>query len=153
MKKKDKQIQPEFGDHETGLLVWQVSGLWEKQMKVVLGKQGLTYMQFVLLQRLHELETLVKPITQIKLAQYANTEPMLTSKALRVLEEKAWVRRKKDAVDTRANQIVLTEKGIKRMEKALESVLALEQTFFGVIDTKRSQFSKNLQKIFEENLG
>jgi DNA-binding MarR family transcriptional regulator len=151
MKKKDHQFRPEFGDHETGMLIWHVSSLWEREMKTVLEKHALTYIQFVLLQRLNELESSALPVTQVRLAQYANTEVMLTSKALRALETKGFLKRKRDNIDTRANIIVMTDKGLKKMEKAGESIRQSENHFFGILDNKRSTFSKNLQKIFEKN--
>lgn len=153
MKKKEKQFQPEIGDHETGMLIWQVSILWEREMKRVLEKHSLTYIQFILLQRLHELESTAIPVTQIRLSQYANIEVMLTSKALRVLETKGFLKRKRDQTDTRANVIALTDKGVKKMEKAQESIRQAEVRFFDVIDNKRVTFSKNLQKLFEGNLS
>jgi DNA-binding MarR family transcriptional regulator len=120
-------------------------------MKTVLEKHALTYIQFVLLQRLNELESSALPVTQVRLAQYANTEVMLTSKALRALETKGFLKRKRDNIDTRANIIVMTDKGLKKMEKAGESIRQSENHFFGILDNKRSTFSKNLQKIFEKN--
>ena len=151
MKKKDHHFQPEIGDHETGMLIWQVSSLWEREMKIVLEKHSLTYIQFVLLQKLNELQSSPIPITQVRLSQYANTEVMLTSKALRVLETKGFLKRKRDNIDTRANIIGITDKGKKKMEKAAESIRQSENHFFGILDIKRSTFSKNLQKVFEKN--
>lgn len=153
MKNKDKQLRPEFGDHESGLLLWQVSGLWEKSMKTTLKKQGLTYLQYVLASRLYELESSMKNVTQIKLAEYANTEPMLTSKALRGLEEQGFLRRIKDDKDTRANIITLTDKGKKKVSKVSEIVRSEETNFFSTLDSKVNHFSKSLQKLFEQNLG
>jgi MarR family transcriptional regulator, organic hydroperoxide resistance regulator len=153
MKKKEKQFQPEIGDHETGMLVWQVSILWEREMKRVLDKHSLTYIQFVLLQRLNELESTGLPVSQIRLSQYANIEVMLTSKALRVLETKGFLKRKRDQADTRANVIALTDKGVKKMEKAQDSIRQAEELFFNILDNKRITFSKNLQKLFEGNMS
>lgn len=153
MKKKEKLFLPEIGDHETGMLVWQVSILWEREMKRVLDKHSITYIQFVLLQRLNELESTGAPVSQIRLSQYANIEVMLTSKALRVLETKGFLKRKRDLADTRANVIGLTDKGVKKMEKAQDSIRQSEDRFFNLLDNKRVTFSKNLQKLFEGNFG
>jgi DNA-binding MarR family transcriptional regulator len=148
---KKEEITPELTEQETGLLIWQVAGMWERQMKSVLDKNGLTYFQYILMDRLALLETKTRPVTQVMLANFARTDVMMTSKAVRILEEKGWIRRKKDVKDSRANQISLTDKGIKRLEKAQELVNATEDEFFGKLDSRLGQFSKNLLKLYQDH--
>ncbi len=153
MKSKEKTLKPDLKEQEIGLLLWQVSRQWEKTIKVVLFRQEFTYLEYILLSRLVELEKTEKQITQVKLAHYAGTEIMLTSKALRVLEEKGFIKRKKFTTDSRANLIGIADKGIKKVEKIQKSVEEEEARFFNSLDTKRSIFSKSLAKIFQSNLS
>jgi DNA-binding MarR family transcriptional regulator len=152
MKSKENTFKPDLREQETGLLLWQVSRQWEKTIKDVLSRQEFTYLEYILLSRLVELEKTEKQITQVKLAHYSGTEIMLTSKALRVLEEKGFIKRKKFAGDSRANLIGIADKGSKRAEKIQKVVEEAEATFFGSLDSKRSVFSKSLAKVFQSNL-
>jgi len=153
MKSKDNTVKPDLKEQEIGLLLWQVSRQWEKTIKDVLARQEFTYLEYILLSRLVELEKTETQITQVKLAHYSGTEIMLTSKALRVLEEKGFIKRKKFTSDSRANLIGSADKGIKRVEKIQKSVEEAEATFFTSLDTKRSVFAKSLAKIFQSNLS
>jgi DNA-binding MarR family transcriptional regulator len=153
MKSKEKTLKPDLKEQEIGLLLWQVSRQWEKTIKVVLFRQEFTYLEYILLSRLVELEKTETQITQVKLAHYSGTEIMLTSKALRVLEEKGFIKRKKFTSDSRANLIGIADKGIKKVEKIQKSVEEEEARFFNSLDTKRSIFSKSLAKIFQSNLS
>lgn len=50
-------------------------------------------------------------VTQQQLADYANTNKMMTSKVLIVLEKKDFIERIKDTADSRAKQLKITDKG------------------------------------------
>jgi DNA-binding MarR family transcriptional regulator len=152
MKSKENAFKPELMEQETGLLLWQVSRQWEKTIKDVLARQEFTYLEYILLSRLVELEKTEKQITQVKLAQYSGTEIMLTSKALRTLEEKGFIKRKKFVGDSRANLLGLSDKGAKRAEKIQKIVMETEDAFFASLEAKRSLFSKNLAKVFQSRL-
>lgn len=153
MKSKENTTKPDLKEQEAGLLVWQVSRQWEKKIKDVLSRQEFTYLEYILLSRLQELEKSDKQITQVKLANFASTEIMLTSKALRVLEDKGFIRRKKFSGDSRANLIGLTDKGTKKVEKMLKVVSEAESQFFASLDPKRSLLAKSLEKVYQSNLS
>ena len=152
MKSKENNLKTDSKEQEAGLLVWQVSRQWERKIKDVLSRQEFTYLEYILLSRLQELEKIEKQITQVKLAQFASTEIMLTSKALRVLEDKGFIRRKKFSGDSRANLIGLTDKGTKKVEKLQKTVEEAESDFFASLDSKRTLLTKTLEKVYQSNL-
>lgn len=152
MKSKENNLKTDSREQEAGLLIWQVSRQWERKIKDILSRQEFTYLEYILLSRLQVLEKSEKQITQVKLAQFASTEIMLTSKALRVLEDKGFIKRKKFSADSRANLIGLTDKGSKKVEKLQKSVDETESEFFGSLDSKLSLFAKSLEKVYQSNL-
>lgn len=153
MKLKESASRIEVNDQETGLLLWQVFRLWEKNIKEVLARQEMTYLEYILMSRLVVMEKKDPNITQVKLATQACSEIMLTSKALRSLEDRGFIRRKKFSGDSRANLLNLTEKGHRKIEKTTKLVDAAENDFFAGLDGKRPLFSKNLAKVLQNNLA
>lgn len=57
-------------------------------------------------------------VTQQQLADYANTDKMMTSKVLMALEKKQIIERIKDPGDSRAKQLRITGKGIQTLREA-----------------------------------
>lgn len=153
MSPKKNNLTPEYTENETGLLLWQTARQWEKIIRDTLARQEFSYLEYILLSRLITLEKKEKQITQVMLAQFTNSEIMLTSKAIRSLEEKGLVRRKKSNSDSRANLIVSTDKGSKKLDKIQKSVNETEQNFFAALDSKKSILSKNLHKVFSAQLS
>lgn len=151
MKSKESTSSIEANDQETGLLLWQVSRLWEKKMKEILARQEMTYLEYVLMSRLVAMEKKDPNITQVKLATQAGSEIMLTSKALRSLEDRGFIRRKKYSGDSRANLLSLTEKGHRKIEKTTKLAEAAENDFFSGLDGKRQLFSKNMARVLQSN--
>lgn len=80
--------QPE---ENTGYLLWQVSMRWQLRMNQQLRTVGLTLTQFSLLAGLYWLDQQGEAVTQQRLADYANTDKMMTSKVLQTLAKKAWL--------------------------------------------------------------
>ncbi len=64
------------------------------------------------------------------IATHSNVDRMMTSKVLRTLENKGFLTRKQDKVDTRAKSIELTESGDKILIAALEIVHTVDKYFF-----------------------
>jgi DNA-binding MarR family transcriptional regulator len=148
MRSKENSFTPEFTEQETGLLLWQTARQWEKTVRDTLAKQDFSYLEYILLSRLLILEKREKEITQVKLAQFSNAEIMLTSKALRSLEEKGLIRRKKFNNDSRANLISSTDKGSKKLDKVQKTLNEVENNFFSALDAKKNLLNKSLQKVF-----
>ncbi len=76
-------------------------------------------------------------VTQQQLADYANTDKMMTSKVLMVLEKKKIIKRINDPSDSRAKQLRITYKGTQTLKKAYHIVKKVDDRFFkGVIKDK-----------------
>ena len=85
-------LRTEFADVEesTGLLLWQVTNRWQAAQRAALQPFGLTHVQFVLTAALTWLGA-DGPVTQRQLADFAGTDPMMTSQVVRVLEQRGLV--------------------------------------------------------------
>ncbi len=95
MKQKSKiKKNTTAGDVTLGFTLWQVSNLWQRELRKKLFPLNLTHAQYLLLQsvcRLSEDKDL--EITQIRLAQDTDSDKMMVSKVLRTLETKKLLKR------------------------------------------------------------
>lgn len=137
-------------EESVGFLFWQITHLWQRKMNLALKELDLTHVQFALLSGVAWLERLDEDITQVKLANHAKTNIMMTSKVLKTLEKKDLISREECEFDTRAKCISITDDGRGRIEKALKIVEDMENKFFSE-QTNNPEFIKNLVNILELN--
>jgi len=131
----------------TGLLLWQVTTIWQKEISAALRPYGLTQVQFVLLAGLLwllEKETLV---SQAMLAKHTKLDAMMTSQVLRLLESRKLIERRLHPTDMRAKSIFLTESGKEAVCKAIPVVEKIDANFFSLEKGKRQLFNKVLRKL------
>jgi MarR family transcriptional regulator, organic hydroperoxide resistance regulator len=142
MPKKDFNFAK--AEDSTGFLLWQVTNLWQREIKKALEPYELTHAQFVLLASIHWLSIDAQCVTQILLSKHTKIDPMTTSTVLRTLQTKGLVQRKEHSTDTRAKTITLTEAGIKMIQEAVKTVEQFDSDFFSKITNPISGFNKNL---------
>jgi len=139
-------IEPE---ENSGYLLWQVTMQWQLSMNRALGKVGLTLTQFSLMAGLYWLTKKKQAVTQQQLADYANTDKMMTSKVLAALEEKQIIERVKDPGDSRAKQLKMTDKGITALREAYRIVQQVDDVFFSDVAKDKVTFDSLLKRLIK----
>lgn len=139
----------EKADESTGFLLWQVTNLWQREIKKALKKYQLTHSQFVLLASIHWLTLDKQEVTQILLSNYTKIDPMTTSTVLRTLQTKGLIIRQEHETDTRAKTVVLTETGIKNTKQAIKKVEQFDRQFFSSLATETGDFNNKLSILLE----
>lgn len=136
-----------FGKAEDspGYLLWQVTTLWQREIKKRLDELNLTHSQYVLLASLLWLTGQDRPVTQIDLSLHSKIDPMTTSTVLRTLEKKGWVQRAEHPTDTRAKTVVLTPAGIDLVRRAIPVVEQTDLSFFSATDV--GELNRHLRKL------
>lgn len=132
----------------TGFLLWQVTNLWQREIKKALEKYDLTHSQFVLLASVHWLSAEAEPVTQILLSQHTNIDPMTTSTVLRTMVSKGLVERQEHSSDTRAKTIHLTKQGREIVKKAIKTVEEFDKIFFSSLQNTKT-FNNNLANLLQ----
>ena len=130
-------------DGSTGLLLWQVTNRWQAAQRAALQPFGLTHVQFVPAAGLTWLGT-EGPVTQRHLADFAGTDPMMTSQVVRVLEERGPVDRTPHPEDGRAWALTTTRQGRSLVNRAIVAVEACDEAFFAPLGRSRSNFTRAL---------
>ncbi len=136
-------------EEPTGLILWQVANLWERELRKPLQNSGLSYVQYMLMMECDSLSSGQEPVTQTRLSEAAQTDPMTTSKVLRVLETRKLLRRKEHPSDTRAKAVELTDKGKKVLAEAGKAVEQFDKKFFAAVVTKTAAVGGTLRQLMK----
>lgn len=142
MKSTDNTFSVEKPEESSGFLLWQVTNLWQREIKKALEQYGITHSQFVLMASIHWLTLHQQEVTQIVLSSHTKIDPMTTSTVLRTLQQKKLIQRQEHATDTRAKLVELTEEGKIIIKKAVVTVETFDREFFSISNT--SELNKNL---------
>ncbi|HCN49142.1 MAG TPA: MarR family transcriptional regulator [Chryseobacterium sp.] len=146
---KDNTFSVEKAEDSSGFLLWQVTNLWQREIKKALLPFDLTHSQFVILASTHWLSIQKTEATQIILSQHTKIDPMTTSQVLRALQKKEFIRRKEHITDTRAKTIEITKHGKETIKKAVIAVEAFDREFFSKLDSPQQEFNRNLQSLLK----
>ncbi|PKF73829.1 MarR family transcriptional regulator [Chryseobacterium sp. PMSZPI] len=144
MNSKDNTFSVKKAEDSSGFLLWQVTNLWQREIKKILLPFDLTHSQFVILTNTHWLTLQKKEVTQIILSQHTKIDPMTTSQVVRTLQKKELISREEHKTDTRAKTIGMTEKGKATIKKAVIAVEKFDKEFFSTLKAAQKDFNKNL---------
>lgn len=144
MKDKNNTFSVEKAEDSSGFLLWQVTNLWQREIKKVLEPFDLTHSQFVLMASIHWLTIQKQDVTQVLLSSHTKIDPMTTSTVLRTLQKKDFLQRKEHSTDTRAKTVTLTDKGIELVKQAVVAIEQFDHDFFSVLMDKTSEFNQTL---------
>ncbi|MEO2207867.1 MarR family transcriptional regulator [Paenibacillus pabuli] len=139
--------------HESpGHLLWQVTTMWQKEVRRVLDPLGLTPPQFVLLHGclwLNERDTEGKGVTQVQLAHFANVDVNVTSQVLRALEKRGLIHRSRHQTDTRANIIATTPEGTELANRGIQLVEEADRQFFDLVSDHKEEYMDIMRKLIK----
>lgn len=150
MSTADNTFSKENAEDSSGFLLWQVTNLWQREIRKALQPHDLTHAQFVLLASAHWLLLHGTEVTQIVLAQHTKIDPMTTSTVLRTLQNKGLIERASHQTDTRAKTIVLTPKGKQLIKKAVVTVEQFDASFFGVLGKQVNALNQQLLLLLQQ---
>jgi len=151
MKSDNNPFGVEKAEDSSGFLLWQVTNLWQREIKKALEEFELTHSQFVLMASIHWLTIQQQEVTQILLSSHTKIDPMSTSTVLRTLQKKGLVKRQEHETDTRAKSVSLTEDGIKIINQAVKTVEKFDNHFFLPIGNKINDFNIDLKALLNRN--
>lgn len=150
MKATDNPFSVERAEDSSGFLLWQVTNLWQREIKKALEPFGLTHSQYVLLASIHWLSLNQQQVTQIILSAHTKIDPMTTSTVLRTLQAKGLLQRQEHSTDTRAKTVALTDPGKATIKEAVKIVEQFDAEFFNVLGTSISDFNQKLSFLLRQ---
>jgi len=130
-----------------GFGIWELSNLWQRQFNQELEPTGLTHAQFLILAGACELSREAgQGISQSTIAKWAHTDKMMTSKLVRTLTAKKFLKRGESKTDSRANTVSPTDRGIKACKQATAVMQRFEKAFFAPL-RKEKGVTKRIEQI------
>jgi DNA-binding MarR family transcriptional regulator len=136
-----------------GFRLWHVHHQWLRFFDQRLAGLNLTHLQFVLLAACHHLALAGEVPSQSQLAGFTAFDKMMVSKALRLLEAKGYLKRRRHPADPRAKRIDLTAQGGRVLHRAKTIAEKALADFFGVLGTKQRTLSILLQELMTAHGG
>ena len=149
MSKKDFQFS--IPEESPGFLLWQVTNLWQREIKLALTDFELTHAQFVLLASLHWHIKNKQSVTQAMLSKHTHVDQMTTSTVLRTLQSKGLIRRTESDKDTRAKAVEITTAGKRIIVPAINAVEEFDKRFFKTLEKQANKFNTSLLELIESN--
>jgi DNA-binding MarR family transcriptional regulator len=149
-KSDDNTFSVEKAEDSSGFLLWQVTNLWQREIKKALEEHHITHSQFVLMASIHWLTLHKQEVTQIILSVNTKIDPMTTSTVLRTLQQKSLITRQEHATDTRAKVVVLTDLGKEIIKKAIVTVEDFDRKFFSAFGVETKVLNQNLIALLEQ---
>ncbi|THD50107.1 MAG: MarR family transcriptional regulator [Bradyrhizobium sp.] len=134
-----------------GFLLWQVSKLWQQRLTLALEDLGLPPTQAVILANVLRLSEEGGEVTQSSLSKATKVDRMTTSQTLRSLETKRLITRRSSKIDSRTNQIRLTDQGRETAFEAVARLAAAHQTFFRSLKDDKGKMVSYLQRLVRAN--
>lgn len=147
MKSTDNTFSVDKAEDSSGFLLWQVTNLWQREIRKALEPHDLTHSQFVLMASIHWLTLQQAAVTQIVLSTHTKIDPMTTSTVLRTLQKKGLVQRQEHLTDTRAKVVALTPSGVALVKQAVVAVEAFDKAFFSVLGGNLPVFNEGLLQL------
>ncbi len=137
MSKKSGTVEVVIG---TGVLLTCAEMRWQRAVTEALTPFQLSAIQYVLLAGLHVLAQEGEIVTQAHLSRHVGADVMLTSKHVRVLEQRGLITRGVHPADSRARSLLLTNECITLLKQASKAVNKVDKALFG------KQTSEKLKK-------
>ena len=147
--KNKSSFQVRKAEQSSGLLLWQVTTFWQREIKSALDTVHLSHSGFVILASLLWFKEQNIIVTQTTIIEHTRLDKMTVSKSLKTLEKNTFVLRSENEKDTRAKTITLTKSGIKLAIKSVKIVEDIDAKFFSKLNRENreklnSLFSKLL---------
>lgn len=134
-------------EKSTGVVLWQLSNLWQRKVTEALKPLDLTHVQSLLLAGIAKLNEQGEQVTQNKLAKHAGTEVMMTSKVCRTLQRKGLILRANNRLDTRSKILLMTKSGKAVLEQAQEVMHEANQRLFADLSTEQKNNLHSVQQV------
>lgn len=136
-----------------GFRLWHVHHHWLRFFDHRLAGLNLTHLQFVLLAACEHLSSAGQVPSQSQLASFTAFDKMMVSKALRLLEAKHYLKRRRHPDDPRAKRIDLTPQGSRVLQRAKTIAGKALDEFFGVLGMRQRALSDLLQELLAAHGG
>lgn len=131
-----------------GLLLWQTTITWQRQIRDLLEPYGISHPQFVIMAILLWHDEHQEPINQVAIVNMSKLDKMTVSASLKKLAVRGYVHRKEGKEDTRSKYVTLSLSGKDFTQKLVPQVERIDAKFFGKLPTDHQmEFAQLLRNL------
>ena len=140
-----------LSEKKAGLLVWQVSNLWQNKLRHILKLYKLTLNEYLVLESIIELKKQIILLNQNIISSFSGIDVSVVSVVLKLLERKKFIKRTVDK-DNRKKTIEMLSMGKKIFNEIYPLIILEEEKIFYKLQNEKKNFSNLLKLILGKKL-
>ncbi|HJL57853.1 MAG: hypothetical protein HVK41_03395 [Pelagibacteraceae bacterium] len=134
-----------LAERKIGLLIWQLSNLWQSKLRKILKDYKLTLNEYLILESIFDLSKNQKELSQNRISIFAGIDVSVASVTFKLLENKKLIMRRTKK-DNRKKIVEMLANGINLHNKVKPLILKEELNIFNKLQNEIYNF-KNLIKL------
>ncbi len=140
-----------LNENRIGLLIWQISNLWQSTIRKQILKFNLTFNEYLILETVYSLSKNISNISQVDIVKHSYIDKSVVSAKLSQLDKKNLIKKVKPN-DNRSNKLVLTAEGNFIVEKIINNVNDVENVLFSKLNQESFNFINSLKLLLGKKI-
>ena len=140
-----------LNENRLALLIWQTSNLWQSKVRQRLRESEITLNEYLILETIYLLQQKNINITQQDICKNASIDRSVVSVRVSKLEEKKLIL-KKQPLDKRSDNLILTLEGKILINNTIESIKDLENDLFDKLGSEIFNFTNSLKLLLGKKI-
>ena len=140
-----------LNENRLGLLIWQISNLWQSKLRQCLKNYKISLNEYLILEAIYKLEFKNVSISQKNIAVNSSIDTSVVSIKLNILEGKKLIYKVKPK-NNRTSNISLTNEGKKLIIKSMNIIYKEEKKIFEKLNDETLNFKNSLSLILGKKI-
>ena len=140
-----------LNENRIGLLIWQISNLWQSRVRISLKNSNLSFNEYLILETIYKLQSSNDNIRQRDISRVSSLDRSVVSIKLPNLLKKKLIL-KVNPQDRRSDRIILTSSGILLIENLLNDIQKQEEAIFKKLDLEIFNFTNSLKLLLGKKI-
>ena len=140
-----------LNENRIGLLIWQISNLWQSRVRISLKNSNLSFNEYLILETIYKLQSSNDNIRQRDISRISSLDRSVVSIKLPNLLKKKLIL-KVNPQDRRSDRIILTSSGILLIESLLNAIQKQEEAIFKKLDLEIFNFTNSLKLLLGKKI-
>ena len=140
-----------LNENRLGLLIWQISNLWQSKIRHILKNFNITFNEYLILETVYLLQNNQQNITQQDICKNSSIDRTVVSLKITNLEQKKLLNRNQSN-DRRSYGILLTKNGNLLVESLINSVEKQENIIFDKLGSEIYNFTNSLKLLLGKKI-
>ena len=140
-----------LNENRIGLLIWQTSNLWQSKLRNKLSKYNISFNEYLIIETIYNLSDSSTDISQVDIIKHSFIDKSVVSAKLTQLNRKKLIK-KMIPNDNRSNKLILTNEGIKIIEKIIGDIMSTESDFFSKLNQETFNFINSLKLLLGKKI-